>query len=74
MAVMDTRTTDMAIDKYNDESLDVYMKTLLGEELWARHRPRKNVADLTGTANDNINHFRKPVQLDLFPETLTEGE
>ena len=57
---MRTNSTDhnnnlnKTIDKYNADAQQAYMRTLLGDEIWERHKPTKNLRDfVSGTANDN---------------------
>ena len=42
------------VNCYNADATSAYMKAILGEEGWERHKPTKNIKDfLTRRANDN---------------------
>ncbi len=62
-----------SVQAFNDEAAQAYLKALTGGEgSWKRHEPRTNLSDLLGShTNDNL-PLDTPVQLDLFPETLSE--
>lgn len=42
------------INHYNEQAYDTQMSALMGEEVWAKHRPTKNLSDfLSSPQNDN---------------------
>ena len=69
------KTQNAAVADYNDKAHQALLKALTGGVGdWVRHDPGTNVTDLIrGHSNDN-SRLQKPVQLDLFPETLVKGE
>lgn len=43
-----------AIDKYNDEATEAYYRSLMGDVMYARFKPSRNINDLiSNKANDN---------------------
>lgn len=70
MTHQDPKALAKNIEAYNQDTNQAYLKALTGGEgSWMRHEPRTNIGDLLGSSsNDNS---PEPVQLDLFPETLT---
>jgi len=43
-----------AITKYNDEAAEAYFRSLMGDDMWARFKPSRNINDfIYSTANDN---------------------
>ena len=43
-----------AISKYNDEANDAYYRSLMGDDMWARFKPSKNINDfISNQSNDN---------------------
>lgn len=45
---------NQSIDSYNADAMSAYMQSVMGEEMWERHKPTKNLSDfLTGATNDN---------------------
>lgn len=42
------------INHYNEQAFDIHMSAIMGEEVWANHRPTKNLRDfVSSTKNDN---------------------
>ena len=42
------------VEGYNVDAQSAYMQSILGKEMWERHKPTRNISDfLTRRANDN---------------------
>lgn len=66
---------DKSIDDYNHDTNQAFLKALTGGVGdWVRHDPKTNLGDLLGSSSNDNQPQGTPVQMDLFPETLTEGE
>ena len=51
-----TFNINKTIDSYNADAMSAYMQSVLGEEMWQRYKPTKNVLDIiSGKSNDNQN-------------------
>lgn len=67
------QTLDRAIDAYNHDTNQAFLKALTGGEGgWTRHEPKTNLSDLLGSPINDNSPQSEPIQLDLFPETLDQ--
>lgn len=46
--------TEKTIDSYNADAMSAYMRSLMGDEMYERFKPTRNINDIvSGRANDN---------------------
>ena len=56
MTISNLNEQNKVISKYNDEATDAIFSSLMGADVWERHKPKRNLSDIiSSTSNDNTN-------------------
>jgi len=54
MTTQNRTNQNKVISKYNDEATDAIFSSLMGADVWATHKPTRNLSDIiSSTSNDN---------------------